>query len=176
MTSLFKTTILLVLIALPLAASIAQNCSLVSGTKDKKNGTETVGGITSSKDFYSLLIQKKINHTDTAIAPKYTVFLTAASKVLLSDSMLTTKGTFEFMLLDNSTMTINNVTYENSPFGFSAALGFYTIITEEQIKALAKAPIVTLKVNEVGLTTIFAPKKQKQLQTICDCLLYKYPN
>ncbi len=51
------------------------------------------------------------------------------------------------------------------------SLGFQAEIEEDQIKLLAKSPIVTLKVIEIMLTTSFAPKKQKQQQTICACLL-----
>lgn len=36
----------------------AQGCGLLSGTKNKETGIETKGAIVSSKDFYSLLIQK----------------------------------------------------------------------------------------------------------------------
>ncbi len=153
--------------------SSGQNCSLISGTKDKKTGTETIGGIISSKDFYSLLIHKKINQVDKSIRSSYTISLNAASKVLLSDSVLNTKGTFEFFLLDNSTVTVKNVTYMNNPIGYCCSLGFQAEVDEDQIKLLANNPIVTLKVNEIMLITSFAPKKQKQQQTICSCLLTK---
>jgi len=168
------TQILLVIVlTLNAVFSYGQNCSLISGTKDKKTGTETIGGITSSKDFYSLLIHKRINHADKSIGSNYTISLNAASRVLLSDSVLSTKGTFEFLLLDNSTVIVKNVTYMNNPMGQCCSLGFQAEIEEDQIKLLAKSPIVTLKVIEIPLTTSFAPKKQKQQQTICDCLLSK---
>jgi hypothetical protein len=153
--------------------SYGQNCSLISGTRDKKNGTETIGGITSSKDFYSLLIHKEINHADKSIVPKYTISLVAASRALFSDSILNTKGTFELFLLDNSNVTVKNVSYMNNPIGQCCSMGFQAEIEEDQIKLLAKSPIVTLKVNEIMLTTLFAPKKQKRQQIICDCLLNK---
>jgi hypothetical protein len=158
------------------AFSKGQNCSVISATKDKKNGTETFSGMTHSKDFYTLLIRKKINHADKQAAAEYTILFVAASKVLLADSMLNTKGTIELTLLDNSIMKISKVTYTNNPIGQCCALGFHTIIEEDQIKILANNPIVTFKINEVQLTTSFAPKKQKQIQAICACLLSRYPN
>lgn len=166
-----RHTLLTTLLTLTSIFSSGQNCSLISGTKDKKTGTETIGGITSSKDFYSLLIHKKLNHVDKSIKSSYTISLNAASRVLLSDSVLNTKGTFEFLLLDNSTVTVKNVTYMNNPMGQCCSLGFQAEIEEDQIKLLANSPIVTLKVKEILLTTSFAPKKQKQQQIICGCLL-----
>lgn len=166
-----RHTLLTTLLTLTSIFSSGQNCSLISGTKDKKTGTETIGGITSSKDFYSLLIHKKLNHVDKSIKSSYTISLNAASRVLLSDSVLNTKGTFEFLLLDNSTVTVKNVTYMNNPMGQCCALGFQAEVEEDQIKLLANSPIVTLKVKEILLTTSFAPKKQKQQQIICGCLL-----
>jgi len=166
-----RNTLLTISLTLVTIFSYGQNCSLLSGTKDKKTGTETIGGITSSKDFYSLLIHKKINHADKSIKSNYTISLNAASRVLLSDSILNTKGTFELLLLDSSTVTVKNVTYMNNPMGQCCSLGFQSEVEEDQIKLLANSPIVTLKVIEIMLTTSFAPKKQKQQQTICGCLL-----
>ena len=164
----------LLIVVLSTVFSYGQNCSLISGTRDKKNGTETLGGITNSKDFYSLLIRKTINYVDKSIGPEYTISLITASRVLLSDSVLTTKGTFDLLLSDSSSLTVKGVTYTNNPLGQCCSLGFHAVIEESQVKLLTNNPIVTLKVNEVGLTTSFAPKKQKQQVTICDCLLNKH--
>jgi hypothetical protein len=60
----------------------------------------------------------------------------------------------------------------NNPAGLSA-LGFKAEIAEEKIKEISKKPIVTLKVKDINLTTTFAEKKQRQMQTICGCLLIK---
>ncbi len=165
--------VLLTLLTFITTFSFGQNCSIISSTKDKKTGTVTIGGITSTEDFYSFLIHKKVNQSDQSIKSSYIISLNAASRVLLSDSLLSTKGTFEFHLLDNSTVTVQNVTYMNNPLGQCCSLGFQANMEEEQIKLLAKSPIVTLKVIEIMLTTSFSPKKQKQLQTICNCLLNK---
>jgi hypothetical protein len=166
-----KDTLLIITLTLLTAFSYAQNCAFISRTKDKKSGMETIGGITSSKDFYSLLIHKKINAADKSTTPKYIISLNAASTVLLSDSVLKTGGTFELLLLNNTTVSVRNVKYMNNPLGQCCSLGFQAEIEEDQIKLLAGSPIVTLKVIGIMLTTSFAPKKQKQHQKICDCLL-----
>lgn len=165
--------ILLTLLCFNFVCSLAQNCSLISGTKDKKTGEETFGGITNSKDFYSLLVHKKINRSEQHVSPEYTLSLTAASRVILSDSMLQTKATFDLLLLDSSTLRVTDVSLFNNPIGGCCSLGFQAKLQEEDVKRLAKSPIVTLTVDEIMLTTTFAPKKQKQQQTICECLLIK---
>src|SRR6187402_2075614 len=142
-----RITILLTLLLTLISTLLnGQNCSLISGTKDKNAGTETVGGITNSKDFYSLLIQKTINMQDKSITPIYTFNLVAASKALLSDSLLNTKGTFELLLLDNTILSIDSVTYKNNPLGYCCSLGFSAEIDENKIKLLKGNPVVTLKV------------------------------
>src|SRR3982750_4042740 len=104
------------LIALTVLSFIAngQNCSSISGKKDKKRGIETVSGIITSKDFYSLLIQKETSFFDTSIRPKYLLFLNAASRVQFSDSTLNTTGKFQLKLRDGSTMSIESVSFINS--------------------------------------------------------------
>jgi hypothetical protein len=149
-----------------------QNCSLISGKKDKQRGVEMVTGITTSKDFYSLMIQKEINYLDTSISPKYLLFLNAASRVLFSDSVLAMVGTFQLKLLDGSTLNLEGVSFINNPLGFCCTLGFKTYMNEDVVQALAVNPIVTLGVSHM-LSTNFAPKKLKEQQRIYNCLLLR---
>jgi hypothetical protein len=150
--------------------AIGQNCSCISGTKDKKTGTETKGGITNSKDFYSLLIQKETNYKDTTVAPKYYLFLNAASRVVLSDSTVKSKGTFELLLHDSSKVIFNDATCFNNQQSFGFSVGFTVWVTKEQLEIISKNPIVTLTAFGI-LTTSFKEKKQKEQQTIATCLL-----
>jgi hypothetical protein len=150
-----------------------QNCSFVQNTRVKSNDTETVGESVNSKDFYALLIEKTFDKKNKTKPPIYSIELVAASRIVLTDSMLNTKGTFELVLLDNSVLTVENVTYKNNPLGYCCALGFKAEIEEDKIKAINKSPIVTLKVKDINLTTTFAEKKQKLIQTISGCLLIK---
>ncbi len=156
-------------------ATIGQNCFCISGTKDKTKGIETIGGVTNSKDFYSLLIQKEMNFVNESDAPRYFLTLNAASKVLLSDSTLKTKGTVELLLLDNSLIVVDNVTYLNNPMGYCCSLGFQCEVSETIIKTLSQNPIVTLTVKGI-LSTSFAPRKQKEQQKIYNCLLNRKAN
>jgi hypothetical protein len=149
--------------------SIGQNCHCISGTKDKNKGTETLGGLTSSADFYSLLFQKEINRKDTTVKPRYNLFLNVASRVLLSDSMLKTRGVMEVRLLDNSIMKYDSVSFHNNPLGFCCTIGFNVSLTEEEFKMIGTNPIVTLTVLDVK--TSFADKKQKEQQKIINCLI-----
>lgn len=86
-------------------SSFGQGCGLVSGTKDKTTGIETKGGVVNSKDFYSLLIQKKLDPNDSL---NYILFLNAASRVMLSDSILKSKGKFELTLVSGRKIIIEN--------------------------------------------------------------------
>lgn len=153
--------------------SFGQNCFCISGTKDKEKGTETIGGVTNSKDFYSLLIQKVIHQSDTTVKPTYIFYLNAASRVLLSDSMLKTTGVMKLQLLDNSTVTYDSVSYYNNPLGFCCSLGFKVYLTEEQVIAIAKNPIVSITVLN-SLTTSFNSRRQKEQQKIINCLILRH--
>lgn len=166
------TKILLTVVTVTFLSSVTvgQNCSAISGTKDKKKGYEAYGGVTNTKDHYSLLIQK-INYTDSIITAPYLFFLNAATRVLFNDSILNTFGTFELKLTDGSTIEIDSVRFQNNPLGFCCTLGFQAnSITEEIIIRLSQTPIETIKVKGI-LTTSFSPKKQKEQQTIFTCLL-----
>jgi|GEM_PF-1564498 len=151
-----------------------QNCSLISGKKDKQRGIETVSGITTSKDFYSLMIQKELNYADTSISPKYLLFLNAASRVQFTDSILNTTGTLQLKLLDGSAINVEGVSFINNPLGFCCTLGFKANVSEDVVQALAANPIVTLGVMNM-LSTNFEPKKQKEQQRIYSCLLLRKP-
>lgn len=154
--------------------SFGQNCSCVSGVKDKTKGIETVGGVTNSQDFYSLLIQKEMSYVDDSSFPRYFLTINAASKVLLSDSILKTKGTLELKLLDNSSIIVDSVTYINNPMGYCCSLGFQCEVDEKVIQVLSKNPIQTLTVRNI-LSTTFLPRKQKEQQLIYNCLLLRKP-
>jgi len=143
-----------------------QGCGLVSGTKDKKTGIETKGGVVNSKDFYSLLIQKKLDPNDSL---NYRLFLNAASRVMLSDSLLNSKGTFELFLTSGERIVIDNAECENDPLGFGASIGFTVMATEETLMQIIEHPIQKVKVFGI-LETEFSPRKQKQQQKIMTCL------
>ena len=149
-----------------------QNCSLISGKKDKQKRVETVSGITNSKDFYSLMIQKELNYADTSISSKYLLFLNAASRVQFTDSVLNTTGTFQLKLLDGSAINVEGVSFINNPLGFCCTLGFKAYVNEDVVQALRANPIVTLEVMNM-LSTNFEPKKQREQQRICSCLLLR---
>ena len=165
-----KQTLTILLLTSMTYSSIGQNCFCISGTTDKKTGIETVSGITNSKDFYSLMIQKEIHSNDTTIKPKYILYLNAASRVLLTDSMLKTKGTMTLKLLDNSTVTYENVSYFNNPLFVCCSIGFQVYITEEQLKTMVSNPIVSITVLN-SLTTSFNGRRQKEQMKIINCLL-----
>jgi hypothetical protein len=142
-------------------------CGLVSSSKDKETGIITKGGVVSSKDFYSLLIQKRINPTDSL---NYFLFLNAASKVMLSDSLLNSKGKFELFLTNGEKIIIDNAKCMNDPLGLGASIGFSVDTDEKTISQIITNPILKIKVFGI-LETEFAPRKQKQIQKIVNCLV-----
>ena len=155
--------------------SYGQNCFCVSGTKDKEKGIETVGGVTNTRDYYSLLTQKIMNYRDTTEPNKYRFLYNVASKVLLSDSILNTTGTVELKLLDNTTILIDNVEYQNNPLGPCCTLGFWFYTTEEIIKNLSTNPIESISVKNILGPSIFTKKRQKEQMKIFKCLLIRKP-
>jgi hypothetical protein len=163
MRQIFAITILTLLSI----SSFGQGCGLVSGTKDKKTGIETKGGVVNSKDFYSLLIQKRLDPNDSL---NYRLFLNAASRVMLSDSLLNSKGPFELFLTNGERVVIENAECENDPLGFGASIGFTVMTTEETLKQIIESPIQKIKVFGI-LETEFASRKQKQQQKILTCLI-----
>ena len=150
--------------------SIAQNCRGVSVSKDKNNGTETKSGITNSNDFYSLLIFKETNNGDIGSEPKYSLLLNAASRVVLSDSIVNTKGIIELLLKDNSKVILENAKCFNNPMPFGFCIAFSVTVTKEQLEIILKNPIVTFSAFDI-LKTSFKERRQKELQRIIDCLL-----
>jgi len=161
-----KHSIIIILLTLSTLNSIGQGCGLVSGTRDKVTGIETKGGVVNSKDYYSLLIQKRINSNDSL---NYILFLTAASKVLLSDSVLKSKGKFELTLSSGQQVVIENARCENNPMGFGASLGFTVRTSDTVLAQLIHDPIQKIKVFEI-LETEFSPKNQRHQQKIFSCL------
>jgi hypothetical protein len=149
----------------------AQKCP--SGKKDKKSGTENFSYIFTSKDYYSLLVQKETSYQDTSAAPKYWLLFTAASRVQFSDSMLATKGVIELRLTNGNVVTIDSVNYMNAPVG-NGSLGFSAHPSEETISMLTSSPIEMLTVKNV-LSTSFATKKQHEHPAIFTCLLQAKP-
>ena len=85
--------------------SLLLGCGPVSKTIDTETGIITKGGVVSSKDHYSLLIQKRVAPNN---AIDYFLFLHAASKIILSDSFLNSKGTFELFMTNGQKIIIEN--------------------------------------------------------------------
>lgn len=150
--------------------SFGQGCGLVSGMKDKKTGIETRGGVINSKDFYSLVIQKEIDTNYTSNSLNYSISLIAASRVMLADSLLQTKGKFELHLTNGRTIVWENATCFNDPLGMGNSVGFNVEIAEDQIREILNQSITKIKVFGI-LETEFSTKKQKQQQKIVSCLI-----
>jgi hypothetical protein len=166
--NLNRQLVITLLLTIITCNSMGQNCFCISGTTDKTTGIETVGGVTNSKDFYSLIIQKEIHPNDTI--SKYILYLNASSRVLLTDSMLKTKGKMTLTLLDSSSLTYENVSYFNNPLFVCCSIGFQVYLTEEQIKVISINPIVSMTVLN-SLTTSFKKRRQKEQMKIINCLL-----
>ncbi len=169
-----KTGLLISLITLT-SLSYGQNCFCISGTTDKEKGIETVSGVTNTKDYYSLLVQKIINLRDTTESDKYRMLYNVASKDQFSDNMLTTLGTVELKLTNGSTIVIDSVEYQNSPLGFGPTLGFWFYIPEETIRTLANYPIESISVKDVLIPSYFTKKRKKEQTKIFKCLLLRKP-
>ena len=152
------------------SVSFGQGCGLVSSTKNKETGVKSIGGIVNSKDFYSLLINKRIDPNNLDDTLNYSLFLHAASKVLLSDSLLKTKGIFELILTNGKVIHLHNAECLNDPLGLVNSIGFIVKLTENQISETLINPIIIVKVFGI-LETKFSPRKQKQQQKIVNCLI-----
>ena len=161
-----KHLIIISLLTFTAVQAYGQGCGLISGTKEKKTGVETKGGVVNSKDFYSLLIQKRINPKDTL---NYFLFLNAASRVMLSDSLINSKGTFELFLTNGKVIVIENAKCQNDPLGLGASIGFTVSTTESTIEQLVNNPIQKIRVFGI-LETEFSPRNLKQQQKIFTCL------
>jgi len=152
------------------ATTIAQNCSCVSSAKDKKTGKVTTTGITNSSDFYSLLIQKETNFKDLDLVPKYNLLLNAASRIVLSDSIVNSVGLIELLLKDNSKLILENARCFNNPMPFGFCIAFSATVTKEQLEIISKNPIETFRAFDI-LKTSFNERRQKEQQKIINCLL-----
>ncbi len=147
-----------------------QDCGLVSKTKNKKTGIESSGGVISSKDYFSLLINKQYDPANPNDTLNYFVSLVAASRMKLTDSLLLAKGNFELQLTNGKFITWGNATCFNNPSGLEGAIGFQIKITERQIHEILEYPILKIKVFGF-FETNFAATNQRQQQRIVGCLL-----
>ena len=147
--------------------SLLLGCGPVSKTIDTETGIITKGGVVSSKDHYSLLIQKRVDPNKTI---DYFLFLNAASKIILSDSLLNSKGTFELFMINGQKIIIENAECKNNPLGFGTSIGFTVITTEAVIKPLITYPIQKIKVFGI-LETEFSASAQKEQQEIMNILI-----
>ena len=98
---IIKLSSLAIILFWGLTAS-SQDCSGVSAKKDKQKLVETFSGITSSDEFYSLLISKEIGRGEKEMPVNYKLFLNVASRVLFPDNVLQTTGTLEFIFSDST--------------------------------------------------------------------------
>jgi hypothetical protein len=138
----------------------SQGCGLISGKKDNR------GAVVSSKDFYSLLIRKNYNTTDSL---NYSLFLNVASRQMLTDSLLSSKGVFELYLSNGDKIEIDNASCENDPLKMGNTIAFTVNTTEEVMVKLVDNPIEKLTV--FGLVeTEFSLKNQKKQIKIITCL------
>lgn len=169
-----KTGLLVLLIALT-SLSYGQNCFCISGTKDKEIGIETVGAVTNTRDYYSLLIQKIMNYRDSTVSHKYRMLYDVASKDQFTEDMLYTLGIVELKLTNESTIVIDSVKYQNSPLGFGPTLGFWFYVSEATIRTLSNYPIESISVKDVLIPSHFTKKKIKEQVKIFKCLLLREP-
>ena len=123
--------------------------------------------MTFSKDFYTLMIRKHIVSTDSVY---YTLLLHAASKVILSDSLLQSTGEFVLFFSNDIVKVPNAGCFNDYLVGIGDIISFHVETTEAVIQRIYEKPIV--KVNVFGiLETEFSSRKQKQQQKIANCLL-----
>jgi len=169
-----KTGLIILMVALT-SLSYGQNCFCISGTKDKEKGIETVGGVTNTKDYYSLLIQKIMYYRDTTESNKYRMLYNVASKVQFSDSLLNTLGTVELKLINGLTIIIDSVKYQNSLLGFGPTLGFWFNVSEETIRTLSNNPIESISIKDLLAPSHFTKKRIKEQTKIFKCLLLRKP-
>lgn len=166
-----KRQLLLTLILIFTTANcFGQKCSCISGTRDKKTGVESRGGITTSDDYYSLLFQKETNYKDSTVSPKFSLLLNAASRVVFPDSIVGAVGKIELLLSNNSKLNIENARYFNNPMPFGFCIAVSVNMTKGQLEIISKYPIATFTTLPI-LTTKFAVEGQKKQQKIITCLL-----
>jgi hypothetical protein len=169
-TQMIKNIIFTLIFYSVAVTTIAQNCSCVSTAKDKKTGKETTTGIVNSSDFFIFFIQKETNTNDLDLEPKYLLLLNAASRIVLSDSLVNTKGVIELILKDNIKLILENATCFNNPMPFGFCIAFRASVTKEQLEIIANNPIVTFRAFDL-LNTSFNERRQKEQQKIANCLL-----
>jgi hypothetical protein len=156
--------LLLALNVLPVSAY--GQCGMISGTSDRKTGEVSKGGLVTSWHFYSLLIRKTVPVRDSF---SYSLFLNAASRVMLPDSLLQAKGTFRLFLADGSEIILENATCTNNPLGMGGSIGFDVKTTRAVMLQVLRSPIARIRVFEI-LETPFKERMQKKQQKIIQCL------
>lgn len=158
------------LLLLVASASFGQNCGLVSGTKNKKTGVETKGGVVATQNFYSLMIQRRLNPAQPLDTLSVFLFLHAAAKSPLPDEILQSKGELVLLLSNGASLVVRNAECRNNPLHLGPSIGFTAHTTPKVLEQIAATPIV--KITAFGiLETEFTPRQQKQQVQIATCLL-----
>lgn len=154
------------------AASLAsgQDCGIVSNARVKSAG-DVRGGQVQSEHFYSLLIERRMDGAWRTDSMAYSLFLNAASRVAMSDSVVASKGVIELKLTNGRTMVLENAECTNLPLGPSVpSVGFNVRVSERQMRMIAEHPVQTFTAFGI-LRTTFSERKMKRQQRIAQCLL-----
>lgn len=161
-----KQLLTIALFTLLTITSFGQGCLMVSKTTSKETGIISRSGMVSSKDHYSLLFEKRFDPNDSL---NYWLFIHAASRGMLTDSMFNLKGSIELFLTNGDKIVIENAECRNNPLGFGSAIAFSVVTNEETLLPIIKAPIE--KIKAFGFfETEFSPRNQKRQQKILTCL------
>lgn len=149
---------------------MGQNCTCISTSKNKVTGIVSFTGVTSSKENYSLMINKQVNYLDTTIAAKYMIYFTASSNISFTDSIQNVLMTIELQFTNHTSLVLDSVKCLTNPSDFVPSLEFQISLTESQIRNLSINPIESINAKSL-FTAKFTGKKIKQQKRIFTCLL-----
>lgn len=161
--------VLLSLVTAPFTV-MGQNCDIISNTRVESAG-DVRGGRVDSEHFYSLLIERRMDGAWRTDSMAYSLFLNAASRAPVSDSIVANRGVIELKLSNGQAMILENAECANLPLGPSVpSVGFNVRLSERQMRAIAEHPVQSLTAFGI-LRTTFSQRKMKRQQQITQCLL-----
>lgn len=153
-------------------SGIAQNCKGFNTYKDKKEGTITASKVVSKKYNYNMLIRKTYKPSDATYTPIYSLFFNSFCRRQFPKEDLKNPVSLTILLADSSSMTLDSVYLKNELFPQASTVGFYTRLTETQIKTLAKKPILGVLDSEYFTQSMTEKFIDKQRQ-VYECLLLR---
>ncbi|MEM8567431.1 MAG: hypothetical protein AAGF85_13300 [Bacteroidota bacterium] len=150
-----------------------QDCSLVERTSKRSAEVKSRGASFETRSFEFFMIQRHSDPNAPNDSTNFSVMLMKGTTLELTDSVTNSRGSFKFQLANGTELVIDGATADNLgdvTLYVPNTILFEAKATEKQFRTLGSSLIVRMEAFGI-LESDFKPKKQKQIQTVVQCLV-----